>query len=138
MEANFLEFSEVRGFMTKILLIAVAGAAGTLARYWLSGVVQRASGAGFPWGTFAVNMAGCLLFGLVWTMAEERFLIGPQARAMVLVGFMGAFTTYSTYTFETAQLLRDSEWALAFGNIALQNTSGVAFLFLGLILGRLL
>ena len=124
--------------MMKILLIALAGAAGTLARYWFSGLVQRASGAAFPWGTFAVNMGGCLLFGLVWSMAEERFLIGPQARSVVLVGFMGAFTTYSTYTFETAQLLRDSEWALALGNIALQNPSGVAFLFLGLILGRLL
>src|SRR4030067_3697270 len=114
----------------KILLIAMAGAAGPLGRYWLSGLVQRASGAAFPWGTFAVNMGGCLLFGLVWSIAEERFLIGPQARSVVLVGFMGAFTTYSTYTFETAQLLRDSEWALALGNIALQNTSGAAFLFL--------
>jgi len=122
----------------KLLLIALGGAVGTLARYYLSGLVQRASGAAFPWGTFAVNMAGCFLFGLVWTMAEERLLIGPQARAMVLVGFMGAFTTYSTYTFETAQLLRDSEWALALGNIALQNTTGLAFLFIGLVLGRLL
>ncbi|MFQ5735782.1 MAG: fluoride efflux transporter FluC [Thermodesulfobacteriota bacterium] len=122
----------------KILLIALAGAVGTLARYWFSGLVQRASGGGFPWGTFAANMAGCLLFGFVWSLAEERMLISTGARSIVLVGFMGAFTTYSTYTFETAQFLRDSEWALAAGNIALQNTTGIVFLLLGLALGRLL
>ncbi len=122
----------------KILLIALAGAAGTLARYWFSGLVQRASGGEFPWGTFAVNMAGCVLFGFVWTVAEERFLISPEARSIALVGFMGAFTTYSTFTFETTQLIRGSEWALAVGNIALQNTSGIVFLLLGLALGRLL
>lgn len=121
----------------KILLIALAGGIGSLARYWLSGLVQRASGGEFPWGTFAVNMAGCLLFGVVWSVAEERMLISPEARSVALVGFMGAFTTYSTYTFETTQLLRDSEWALAIGNIALQNITGVVFLLLGLAIGRL-
>lgn len=121
----------------KILLIALAGGIGSLARYWLSGLVQRASGGEFPWGTFAVNMAGCLLFGVVWSVAEERMLISPGARSVALVGFMGAFTTYSTYTFETTQLLRDSEWALAIGNIALQNITGVVFLLLGLAIGRL-
>ncbi len=122
----------------KILLIAMAGAVGTLARYWLAGFVQGASGGDFPWGTFAANMAGCLLFGLVWSMAEERFLISPGVRTIVLTGFMGAFTTYSTYTFETAQFIRDSEWVLAIGNIALQNTTGVVFMLLGLAFGRLL
>ncbi len=122
----------------KILLIAIAGAFGTLARYYLGGYVQRASGAEvFPWGTFSVNMLGCLLFGFVWTLAEERFVIGPQARAVILVGFMGALTTFSTFIFDTGSLLRGSQFALAIGNIALQNITGLIFLLLGVAAGRL-
>ena len=61
-----------------------------------------------------------------------------EARAIVLVGFMGAFTTFSTFIFETGELLRDSQWALAIGNLAIQNITGVIFLILGLAIGRLL
>ncbi len=122
----------------KIVLIALLGAFGTLARYYLGGYVQRASGGVFPWGTFAVNMAGSFLFGLVWTLAEEKFVISSETRAVVLIGFMGAFTTFSTYTFDTVVLIRDAQWALAFGNIALQSFCGLAFLFLGLAAGRML
>lgn len=121
----------------KIALIAAAGAIGTLARYFLGGLVQRVSGGVFPWGTFAVNMAGCLLFGVIWSMAEERLVISGETRAIFLVGFMGAFTTFSTFMFESSALLRDSQWALAFGNIALQNIVGIAALFIGLAIGRL-
>lgn len=122
----------------KILLLAIAGAIGTLARYWFGGLVQKAYGGVFPWGTFAVNMSGCLFFGLVWTMAEERLVISGQTRSIILIGFMGAFTTFSTFMFETGELLRDSEWVIAMGNVALQNICGVVFLFLGVTLGRLL
>lgn len=116
----------------------MAGIAGTLMRYWFGGLVQRAYGGVFPWGTYAVNMAGCMLFGFVWTMAEERLIISGEARSIILIGFMGAFTTFSTFIFETDQLLRDSQWALAAGNMALQNFSGIVFLMLGIALGRLL
>lgn len=116
----------------------MAGVLGTLARYWFGGFVQRAYGGVFPWGTYAVNMAGCFLFGVVWTMAEERLLISGEARTIILIGFMGAFTTFSSFIFETDRLLKDSQWALAAGNIALQNVSGIAFLMLGIALSRLL
>jgi len=124
--------------LQKLILIAAAGAAGTLARYFLGGLVQRLYGGAFPWGTFAVNMSGTFLFGFVWALAEERLVISGEARAIILVGFMGAFTTFSTFMFETGELLRDSEFALAFGNLALQNIVGVVFLILGLAAGRLL
>lgn len=124
--------------MQKLILIAVAGAIGTLARYFLGGLVQRLYGGAFPWGTFAVNMSGTFLFGLVWALAEERLVISGEARAIILVGFMGAFTTFSTFMFETGELLRDSEFALAIGNIAMQNILGIVFLILGLAAGRLL
>ncbi len=122
----------------KILYLAIAGVIGTLARYWLGGFVQRAYGGVFPWGTFAVNMIGCFLFGLVWIMAEERLVISGQTRVIVLVGFMGAFTTFSSFMFESGALLRDSQFAAAFANIALQNACGIILLFLGFAVGRLI
>jgi fluoride exporter len=120
----------------KLTLLAIAGAVGTLARYWLSGLVQRLQPTLFPWGTFAVNGLGCFLFGIVWALAEERMVISGQTRLILLVGFMGAFTTFSTFAFETSQLLDDSQWLLASANILLQNVLGIALVLLGIALGR--
>ncbi len=122
----------------KLAWLAAAGTLGTFSRYFLSGLVQRLHDGEFPWGTLAVNALGCLLFGLVWTLAEERSLISAQNRAILLIGFMGAFTTFSTYVFETGQMLRDSEWLLAMGNFAGQNVLGFVSLYLGAVLARLL
>jgi CrcB protein len=122
----------------KLLLLMLAGAMGTLARYGLSGLVQRMAGADFPWGTVAVNLTGCFLAGLAWTLAEYRLDIGGQTRAILLIGFMGAFTTFSTYVFETSAFLRDAEWLRAFGNVALQNVIGVVAVFGGYAVGRMI
>lgn len=123
--------------MQKLLLIAIAGGLGTLARYGISGLVQNAcKDSLFPWGTFAVNAGGCLLFGLLWTVMEDRISISSETRTVILVGFMGAFTTFSTFIFDTAQLLEDSQWLVAFGNVTMQNVVGLAALFAGLALGR--
>jgi fluoride exporter len=122
----------------KLLLLAATGAAGTLARFGLSGLVQRIGpSSGFPWGTFAVNAVGCLLFGIVWSLAEERLIISGATRAIVLVGFMGAFTTFSTFAFETGQMLDDAQWLAAAGNLLLQNVAGVALLLVGIALGKI-
>ena len=120
----------------KILWLAAAGAVGTLARYWLAGFVQRAHESTFPWGTLVVNASGCFAFGLVWTLAEERLLIGGETRAIVLVGFMGAFTTFSTFAFETAAMLRDANWLPAAANLLAHNGLGLVAFFLGAGLGR--
>ncbi len=122
----------------ELLWLCLAGAGGTLSRYLLSGFVQRVYGGEFPWGTYAVNITGAFLFGLVWSLSEERFLIGGHTRLIVLGGFMGAFTTFSTFMFETGQFIRDGQWAMAVGNLAVQNVSGIIVLFLGLAAGRLL
>lgn len=124
--------------LEKLLWIGLAGALGTFARYGLSGVVQRTCGASFPCGTLAVNILGCFLFGLVWSLAEDRLSIRGEVRTVILIGFMGAFTTFSSFAFETAQLLRDAQWASAATNIAAQNVLGIVGLFLGLMAGRLL
>ncbi len=116
--------------------IAFGGALGTLSRYGLAGLVQRWSGGLFPWGTVAVNLLGSLLFGLIWSAAEQRIQVTPEVRMMILTGFMGAFTTFSTFMFETGQLLREGEFWLALGNLGLQNTMGLLALFLGLAIGK--
>lgn len=122
----------------RLLVLAGAGAAGTLARYGLGGLVQRLHGSLFPWGTFAVNALGCLAFGFVWSLAEERLIISGHTRTIALIGFMGAFTTFSTYAFETSRLLGDGQWLLAAGNMLLQNVAGITLLLVGMALGRLL
>ena len=90
--------------LPKILYLAVAGAAGTLARYWLGGLVQRNITTDFPFGTAAVNIIGCLVFGLLWAFMESRLSISGQMRMVIFVGFFGAFTTFSSFAFETAQI----------------------------------
>ncbi len=124
--------------LQKLLLIAMAGGLGTLARYTLADWVQRFAGEGFPWGTVTVNLLGCLLFGAIWSALESRWTFSPHTRAIVLTGFMGAFTTFSTFIFETGQLMRDAQWLLALGNVSLQNVVGIAALFVGLAIGRLI
>ncbi|NJB66604.1 CrcB protein [Desulfobaculum xiamenense] len=123
--------------MEKLILLAMAGGAGALSRYGLAGLVHRFAGGGFPAGTFVVNMIGSLLFGLIWGILDQRAILGPQARVIILTGFMGAFTTFSTFMFETATLLRDGQWLPAVLNIAGQNMVGLALLFTGLALARL-
>lgn len=122
----------------KLLLIAVAGAVGTLARYGLGGFVQEYCGKIFPWGTVAVNLLGCLLFGVVWSSLEGRWPTSGETRAIILIGFMGAFTTFSTFMFETEELLRDSQWWSALGYFTVHNVGGLIALVAGLAVGRFL
>lgn len=123
--------------MQQWVFIGLAGAAGALARYTLAGLVQRLMGSAFPWGTATVNILGSFLFGVVWSLAEERLVISPQMRIILLTGFMGAFTTFSTFMFETGGMIRDSQWLLAAGNVIGQVIVGLVCLFIGLAVGRI-
>lgn len=120
----------------KLLYLALAGATGTLARYWLSGLIQKHSMAGFPLGTMAVNIAGCLLFGLLWAVLESRAVLNGQTRMIIFLGFFGAFTTFSSFAYETSQMLDESQWVWAAGNILLQNVLGLAGMIAGLTIGK--
>lgn len=120
----------------KLLWFAGAGAMGTLARYLFGGLVQRLTPAGFPWGTLAVNSLGCLIFGVIWALAEERFLIGSETRMVLLIGFLGSFTTFSSFAFETSQFVRDAQWTYALLNLLAHNIAGLAFVFIGYVVGR--
>jgi len=120
----------------KFLFLGLAGAMGTFARYWLSGLVQRHVTAEFPFGTVIVNIFGCLLFGLMWSFLENKLAISGQMRTVIFIGFFGAFTTFSSFAFETAQMLDESQWIWAFGNILIQNILGIAAVIAGLAIGK--
>lgn len=115
----------------RLLLIAIGAAIGGLARYGLSGLVHRFATPFFPYGTFAVNVLGCLLFGAVIGLAEGRGAVGPGTRAFVLIGVLGGFTTFSTYTFETFELLRAGQIVRALANSAGQVVGGLIALWAG-------
>ncbi len=122
----------------KIVLLGLAGAVGTLTRYGVSGVVQRMAGISFPLGTFLVNLSGCLLFGLVFGLFEERIGLPGELRFLILTGFMGAYTTFSSYMFESVTLLQHGQWLAAALNIIGQTVAGVALTIAGLALGKML
>ena len=124
--------------MFKTILIGLAGLTGTLLRYWLSGLVARQYGETFPWGTMAVNMIGCLLTGAIFYLTEERFLISPTLRTMILIGLMGGFTTFSSYGLQTFTLLRDGEFGLATLNIGVSNVLGLLLVWAGYALVKVL
>lgn len=122
--------------ISKLLWLSAAGTAGTLARVGLSTLVQRTIPAHVPLGTAVVNVLGCLLFGLAFGWFEGH--PGPAAsyRLIVLAGFMGAFTTFSSYIFETLRLAESGRFAFAVTNLVAQNALGLAALGAGLFLGR--
>ena len=124
--------------MLKIVLLMLAGGTGTVARYFLSSAVQRLTTSPFPWGTLGVNVLGSLVFGAIWAVTETRIDLSDQLRLLLLVGFMGGFTTFTSFAFETTQLMDNSGWLIAAGNIALQNALGIAAVLGGIALGRLL
>jgi len=120
-----------------VLLIALGGSIGAVARYGLSGLVQRFTSPYFPFGTFTVNIVGCLVFGILAGIAEQRFALGPQARAFLLIGVLGGFTTFSSFTYETFQLLRDAEIARAALNAFGQVIVGLVALWAGFVVARM-
>jgi CrcB protein len=119
------------------LLVAVGGALGSMARYALSAFVLRATGTLFPLGTFVVNAVGCLCFGLVIGAAGHRIALSPESRAFILVGMLGGFTTFSSYVFESAGLIRDGQMGAAIVNVGGQVVAGLAAFWIGTAFGGL-
>ncbi len=124
--------------MQKLAFIGIAGAAGALCRYGMASLVQRLAGASFPIGTFVVNVVGCLAFGLLAGLFEGRLHVSPETRFALLTGFLGAYTTFSTYAFESTALLRDGQWLAASLNIGGQVVLGIVAVTIGLNLARAL
>ena len=107
--------------MTNYLLVAAGSAVGGMARYGLSGLAGRWFGETFPWGTMLVNVSGSLIIGLIATLVapDGRLLVGPEARVFLMIGMLGGFTTFSSFSLETLNLVRDGEWLWASANVVL-------------------
>ena len=124
--------------MQRALLVGVGGAIGSVARYWLSGIVQRANGTEFPLGTLAVNILGSFVLGLVLALSLDRDLLSPDLRLLFGVGFCGGFTTMSTFSYETMALLRDGSITAGVGNVVVSLASCLLAVWLGNAAARLL
>ena len=118
--------------MKQLVVLILGGTAGTLARFWLSGAVYQWGGTGFPYGTLVVNLFGCWLIGFFTGLAEDKFLLSPEMRLLLMVGFCGAFTTFSTLIYESDSLIRDGETLRAFINILVSVTAGFIMFRLGI------
>ena len=125
--------------MIKLLLVGVGGFVGSVLRYLASGAVQSAARYGhFPWGTLAVNSVGCLLIGFLTGLAESRGVFSLEQRLFLITGFLGGFTTFSAFGYETFFLVRVGEIALAVANACGQVVVGLAAVWAGHLLAGLL
>lgn len=121
-----------------ILFIAVTGAAGAVGRYVLSGWTYHFLGERFPYGTLAVNVLGCFLLGVVQQIGEQTNLFTQETRIAIAVGFLGALTTYSTFSFETIKLLEENRWSPALTNVGVHLLLGLFAVWAGITLVRAL
>ncbi|MBI3403883.1 MAG: fluoride efflux transporter CrcB [Acidobacteria bacterium] len=122
----------------QILLLIVFGTLGTLARYWLQGFVQIKSGSAFPTGTLAVNLSGCLLLGAIAQYCLNHLSVPPEWRVGITIGFFGAFTTFSTFGWETVKMLEDGEWIRALAYVGASVIGGVICVAAGIRVGNAL
>jgi CrcB protein len=104
--------------MDKVLLVGLGGFLGSIARYWVSGLVLDRSGGTFPWGTLAVNILGCFVIGGLSELADARAFLSADLRTFAVVGVLGGFTTFSAFGNETINLIRDRDWPVATLNVA--------------------
>jgi fluoride exporter len=119
-----------------LALVAIGGAIGSVSRSLFSTFVLRVTGSLLPLGTFAVNVVGCVAFGAIVGAAEHRFVLTPETRAFLLVGILGGFTTFSSYTFETFTLMQDGQFAAAAFNIAGQVVAGLLGFWVAYVIAR--
>jgi CrcB protein len=119
-----------------LVAIAVAGALGALARYGVGALVTRRTSDSFPWGTFVVNISGAFVLGLILTLATERWEFAPWLRLALTTGFLGAYTTFSTLSFETYKLAADRTLGLAAANMLGSCAAGLCAVYLGVVLAR--
>lgn len=126
------------GWTMKILLVMAGGSLGALSRYGVSLLAVYLFGTRFPWGTLAVNLAGCFLIGLAFALGDRGLnIMNPSVRLFFMTGYLGALTTFSTYGLETVNAVRGGNYFASTANILANNVIGCALVFLGLVVGRL-
>jgi CrcB protein len=122
--------------LSNYLIIGLGGFLGAVARYTVALWVGQRWGRTFPLGTFVVNISGSFLISLLMSLFTERFMVSPQVRLFLVVGFIGAYTTFSTFEYETGNLLKDGEWSIALANVILSVIAGFVALKLGELIAK--
>jgi fluoride exporter len=122
--------------MMNIIIIGIGGFIGSITRYGMAFWIGQRWGRSFPLGTFVINVSGSFVIGLLMTLFTERLLVNPQWRLLLVVGFLGAYTTFSTFEYETGTLVRDGEWLIAGMNVVFSVMAGFIALKLGEMLAK--
>ena len=121
-----------------ILIVGTGGFLGSVARYLTQILVEKYLHSTFPWGTFAANIAGCFIIGLVFALSERGNLLTPEWRIFLAVGFCGGFTTFSSFAYNNLTMLSENNLLQFFGNIFLSVFFGLIAVYLGIVLIRLI
>jgi fluoride exporter len=124
--------------LVRYLVIAVGGALGALARYQVATMIQARVPAGFPWGTFVVNVSGCLAMGIAMTLLTERMVVNPHWRSLIPIGFIGAYTTFSTFELELFRANTEGAWLIGGAYLVGSVVVGYVALWGGVIVARVL
>jgi CrcB protein len=127
---------EIQTTMREFLLIGLGAAFGANARYWVSNWCAERFGPAFPWGTLVINVSGGLVIGLLLTVLSQRLVADPTYRLLLVTGFLGAYTTFSTFTYETVRLIQDGNYPAAVGNAVGSLSLGLLATFGGILVGR--
>jgi CrcB protein len=131
---------EIEGTMGLYLWIAMGGAVGTAGRFWLSGVVARLIGETFPWGTLVINVSGCFFIGFFASLTgpNGRFYVGSTSRQLVMTGVCGGYTTFSSFSLQTLNLMNDGEWFRAGANAGLSLVLCLIAVWTGFLLAGMI
>jgi len=122
--------------LSQLIAIAAGGAVGAVFRFWVSSGVYQLLGRGFPYGTLAVNVIGSLAMGFLYVLFVERLSASPELRGALLIGFLGAFTAFSTFSIETLNLIEQADLLKAGLNMLLSVSACIVACWFGLVIGR--
>jgi CrcB protein len=120
----------------KYFAVGVGGFVGSIARFWLATYIGQRMGTRFPYGTFLVNISGSFLIGMVMTILAERTQLSPTWRYLVPIGFIGGYTTFSTFEFETLRAIQDGQFTIGLLNVVLSVVLGFAMVWTGAMVGK--
>lgn len=122
--------------MDKVLWISIGAVMGANLRYWVSDWAAQRFGSSFPYGTLLINLTGSFLLGLIISMALENLMLDPRLRLLLIIGFLGSYTTFSTFAYESVTLISQGQWGLGLFNLLGSSVLGAVFAILGIWLGQ--